>query len=165
VEPEETVMDDYDVGLACLNGHRINGSSNDFPQFNSKFCENCGAEAIDRCPACSRQLRGSYRGALTIGSWEPSAFCYECGASFPWTAKRIEAAKLLACEAYYLTDEQQATLAGTFDDLLRDTPMTPVAVSRFKKLTSKAGSATASALRDVLVDIVAEGAKRSIWGQ
>lgn len=160
-----TLADGYDVGLACMNGHGINGSSTHLPQFNSQFCEECGAAAIGSCPACSSPIRGRYRGGvLTTRSWEPRAFCHACGAAYPWTASRLEAARLLAEEADELTEAERVVLVGTLDNLLADTPMTAVAVGRFKKLTTKAGEVTASALRDVLVDIVSEGAKRSIWG-
>lgn len=155
----------YDVGLACLNGHGINGSSTRLPQFNAAFCGECGARSIDECPACQRPLLGSYRGSfLSTSPWTPSAFCTECGEAYPWTSSRLEAARLLVEEAEDLDDDERAVLSGTFEDLVGDTPRTPVAVNRFKKLATKAGAPTASALKDVLVGVVTEGAKRAIWG-
>jgi hypothetical protein len=159
------MTDGYDVGLACTNGHGVNGSSTHLPEFNAKFCQDCGAEAISRCPQCATAIRGTYSGGVLITrAWVPSAFCFECGAAYPWTTNRLAAARALAEDADSLSDDERTVLAGTFDDLLRDTPMTPVAANRFKKLAAKAGTSTAAALRDVLVDVISEGAKRSIWG-
>ena len=159
------MADGYDVGLACTNGHKVNGSSTHMPEFNAKFCPDCGAQAISTCPQCETAIRGTYwGGALNTSPWVPSAFCHECGAPYPWTVNRLAAARAVAEDADSLSADEQTALAATFDDLLRDTPMTPVAVNRFKKLAAKAGLSTASALREVLIGVISEGAKRSLWG-
>lgn len=158
-------MEGFDVGIACLNGHAVNGSSTRRPQFNAKFCDECGAPCVDACYACSTKLRGRYwGGAIVTRAWAPAAFCFACGEPYPWTAARLDAARALALEADLLSVEEQQSLVATFDDLIRDTPRTPVAATRFKRLMTKAGTGTASGMKDILVEVVAEATKRSIWG-
>ena len=91
------------------------------------------------------------------------AFCLHCGASYPWTDARLKAARELAHELDGLSAAEKEALAKSLDDLVKDTPSTPVAATRFKKLTVKAGKGTVAAFRDILVDIVSETAKKMIW--
>jgi hypothetical protein len=76
----------------------------------------------------------------------------------------LEAGRQLALEAEDLDDDERRQLADSLDDLVRDTPSTPGAAGRFKRLAAKAGKGTANALRDVMVDITSEAAKKVIWG-
>ncbi len=117
------------------------------------------------CPICQHPIRGEYHVAGFIGgsSYTPPAYCSECGKPFPWTEGRLAAAREFALEAEHLTDEERKELADTFDDLTRDVPRTQVAAARFKRLVAKAGIGTASALRDILVSIASETAKKAIW--
>jgi hypothetical protein len=96
-------------------------------------------------------------------SYEPPAFCGECGKPFPWTERRLEAARELALEADHLSDEERKQLAESLPDLARDTPRTQVAATRFRRLAAKAGAETANALRAVLIDVMSEAAKKAIW--
>jgi len=52
----------------------------------------------------------------------------------------------------------------TLDDIVADTPKTPVAASRFKRLVAKPGGAAAEAFMDIFTDIASETAKKMIWG-
>jgi hypothetical protein len=96
--------------------------------------------------------------------YKPPAFCGDCSKSFPWTQRRLDAARDLALEAEHLSKEEQRQLADAMPDLVRDVPRTQVAAARFKRLAAKAGAGTASALRAVLVDVASEAAKKAIWG-
>jgi hypothetical protein len=69
----------------------------------------------------------------------------------------------MALEADALTAVEQKQLTEAFDDLVRDTPRTPVAVSRTRKLLSKAGKTIADGVRDILVDIASEAVKKQLW--
>jgi len=157
----------YDVAEVCLNGHTSNDSTVQYPRHNKPFCDRCGAKTITSCPACSTPIRGDYRVPGVIGfssSFHPPAFCYQCGATMPWTSAAMTAARLLAEETEGLTDEEREGLARTLDDLIHDSPMTQVAASRFKRLLSKAGHGAAESFRELLVDVVSEAAKKAIWG-
>jgi hypothetical protein len=77
---------------------------------------------------------------------------------------KIEAAQELASEINELTDDERELLAKSIDEIIKDTPKTTVAATRFKKLLAKVGSPIAESFREILVDIISETAKKSIWG-
>jgi hypothetical protein len=71
---------------------------------------------------------------------------------------------MLTEEDENLTDDDRQLLQQTLDDLTKDGPATTLAAARFKRLVSKAGAGTASGLKEILVNVASEAAKRSIWG-
>jgi hypothetical protein len=103
-------------------------------------------------------------GSITASPYVSPAYCGSCGAIFPWTRQRIEAAKQLADEAGRLSRRERELLKRSIDDLVRDTPATQLAAARFKRLAEKAGYGAAVAFREILVNVVSEAAKRAIWG-
>lgn len=155
----------YDVAEVCPNGHVANHSTQTYPQHNRTFCEKCGEKTITKCPACHEPIRGDYHVSGYVGpsGYEPPAFCSDCGRPFPWTDRRLAAAKELVLEAEHLTADERIQLAETLDDIVRDVPRTQIAAMRFKRLATKAGAATAGALRDIIVDVASETAKKIIW--
>lgn len=160
-------MGEYDTAQICTNGHVINECAATLPLHNSPYCSKCGAETIMSCQHCQARILGSYHspGVLSFGGMMTApAFCRNCGKAFPWTATRIETARLLADETDSFSSTEREELKLTFDDLVRDTPKTTLATSRFKKFMSKTGKETAQAFRDILVDVVSESVKKSIWG-
>ena len=48
--------------------------------------------------------------------------------------------------------------------MTKDSPKTQVASLRFKKVMSKVGNSVASGVRDIVVDVLSEAAKKAIWG-
>ena len=152
----------YDTAQICLNGHMINSSSVESPQFSKDFCTTCGKSTITQCPNCKTPIRGYYHGGA---SFEPDVphFCHGCGQSYPWTAARIEAAQELASELDGLDDHERKLLAGTIDDIVRDSPKTTVAATRFKKIIAKSGKVAIDSFKEILVDVVSETAKKMLW--
>lgn len=158
-------METYDTGIACKNGHEINASATDYPQFNAAFCGKCGAPAIDECLECHAKLRGSYRGGVvTVQRWKPARFCHSCGAAYPWTREALSTARLLADEDEKLSDDDRQVLQMSLDDLTKDGPAATLAATRFKRVIAKAGASTASGIKEVMVNVLSEAAKKSIWG-
>jgi hypothetical protein len=98
-----------------------------------------------------------------MAEFQPPRFCAECGSAYPWTESSIAAARELAEEAGLLNREEKEVLIGTFNDLVQESPRTPVAVAKFKRLAKKAGSAFADALKTILVETVSEAVKRQLW--
>ncbi|WP_327195535.1 DUF2321 domain-containing protein [Sphingobium sp. Ant17] len=49
-------------------------------------------------------------------------------------------------------------------ELTKDSPKTQVASLRFKKVMTKVGASVASGVRDIVVDVLSEAAKKAIWG-
>ena len=156
----------YDVAQICKNGHVINSSAKDYPTRNQKFCEDCGQLTIMNCPSCQSPIRGQYHVTGVIGAFDYFApsFCHDCGKPFPWTEAALSAAKELVAEIEGLSDDERATLGGTFSDLINDTPFTPVAETRYKKIMRKVGKESYDAMRSILTDIVSETVKKTIFG-
>ncbi|WP_342315558.1 DUF2321 domain-containing protein [Lysobacter sp. FW306-1B-D06B] len=49
-------------------------------------------------------------------------------------------------------------------ELTKDGPKTQVASLRFKKVMAKVGSSVAFGVREIVVDVLSEAAKKAIWG-
>jgi hypothetical protein len=159
-----TAESGFDTAQVCINGHEVNASTRLSPEFNEKFCSTCGSETITACPTCKAPIRGHVRGSLAT-SYTPPKFCSGCGKAFPWTASTLHAARMYADELSDLTPEERQLLKGALDDLVKDTPATPLAAARFKKLLQKAGAGVLEAMRKLVIDIVSDTAKKAITGQ
>jgi hypothetical protein len=156
----------YDVAQICLNGHLITSHAETFPDGQRKFCANCGESTTKKCLACSANIRGYYHvpGVISlVDSYAVPAFCADCGKAYAWTERRLQAAKDLTAELDGLDGQEKAILSNSLEDLVRDTPQTTVAATRFKNLASKAGRTGAESLKTIMVDIVSEAAKKLIW--
>ena len=156
----------YDVAQICLNGHIVNDSFQEHPQHNKAFCDKCGEKTITQCPECKSSINGYYNveGVCGGGSVEAApSFCRNCGKPFPWTESKLKAAHELSQEIDNISDVERKMLAESIDDLVKDTPRTPLAVTRFKKIIAKAGSTIGGSIRDILVDIASETAKKALW--
>lgn len=157
--------DDYYSMLVCENGHVLTEclerSAND-----SAYCDTCGAKTISECPSCGAKIRGDLidSGVVMIG-FTPKAprYCPECGKPYPWTVAAIEALRELADLDDELDNIDKAVLVDSAKEAMTDNPKTKVAALKVKKVLGKAGKATASAARDLLVDVLAESAKKMIW--
>ena len=76
----------------------------------------------------------------------------------------MEAANELADELESLTLEEREQLKNSFPDLLSNTPKSAVAEIRFKKIIKKVGSDAYDGLKTILVDVVSETVKKSLFG-
>jgi hypothetical protein len=155
----------YDTAQICINGHVITDSIVTSPEVSQKFCNKCGAPTITNCQTCNASIRGFHHldGIIYSSDYKLPNFCPECGKPYPWTDAKLKAAKELSDELENLSPEERETLKKSLDDIVRDTPQTPVAATRFKKIAAKAGKVAADGLRDILVDIASEAAKKVIW--
>jgi len=158
----------YDTAQICINGHVINSQSVSRPDHNSDFCDKCGAATITECQNCNKPIRGIYHSpyhliSSDVTSFALRSFCPECGKAYPWTETRLKAAKELSDELENLSPEEREILKKSLDDIVWDTPQTPVAATRFKRLVAKAGPVVADSFRKILVDVLSETAKKIIW--
>jgi hypothetical protein len=157
----------HDTAQICLNGHVVNDSFHRYPQFNQKFCSQCGELTITQCEQCRKPIKGHFHVPGFVGSSQPlipENFCPDCGKPYPWFAKKLNVAKELAEELEELTPEEREKLRKSLDDLVRDTPSTELAGIRFKKIMKKVGKGSYEMMKDVLTDIVSETAKKAIFG-
>ncbi len=155
----------YDTAQICINGHVVTSSIISSPDIGQKFCKKCGAPTITNCQECNTSIRGfrHLKGVIYFPDYELSSYCPDCGKPYPWTEAKLKAAQELSDELDNLSPEEREMLKKSLDDIVRDTPQTTVAVNRFKKLVAKAGKPAADAFRDILVDVLSEAVKKSIW--
>ena len=118
------------------------------------------------CPSCGAAIRGYYCLPGFIGgmSYIRPAYCHSCGQPYSWTTSSMEAANELADELESLTLEEREQLKNSFPDLLSNTPKSAVAEIRFKKIIKKVGSDAYDGLKTILVDVVSETVKKSLFG-
>jgi hypothetical protein len=155
----------YDAALVCRKGHVINDSVQQFPQHNSAFCEKCGAEAVSQCAKCSEPIRGEYHvpGVITLSaSYKPPPYCHKCGSAFPWTDALLRALSEYL-EIVGATESEQSALTSSVPALVADSPETTVAVAKWKRYLAKAGKEVASGVKNILVDVISDVAKRSLF--
>jgi hypothetical protein len=152
----------YDTAQICTNGHVINEQLVSSPHINKKFCDKCGAPTITTCQYCNATIKGAYHTRTTTSSYARKSFCPDCGKPYLWTEAKLKAAKELADELNKLSLEEREMLKKSIDDIIRDTPQTPVAATRVKKLIVKAGKPAAEAFRKLFIDVASETAKKII---
>ncbi|NIO38798.1 MAG: DUF2321 domain-containing protein [Burkholderiales bacterium] len=156
----------YDLAQICQNGHVINSMARDYPNSNQDHCDRCGAPTIMACPSCNTGIRGYYHvpGVFGVDRYTAPAFCYKCGEPFPWTASGLIAAEALTEELEGLTNDERQSLKKSLNDLIRETPNTRVAETRFKRLMKKVGKDGYESMRSILTDIVSETVRKTLFG-
>lgn len=142
----------------------ITDNADAYPEHKCAYCSECGTQTIMNCPNCNSEIRGEYFVEGIYGGAEGSvpAYCHQCGNPYPWTEAKLQAANDLADELDELSQEDRELLKGTFADLMKESPQTEVAAIRFKKVLAKVGRETAKTVRDLVVDIASETAKKVI---
>ncbi len=156
----------YDTAQICLSGHVINSAVKASPEHSAKFCKVCGESTFTTCAVCKTEIRGKH---FMKGVWDLSArialprFCEVCGNPYPWTQAKMKAAQDLVSVVDNLSEEERNELRNSVDDIVKDTPQTTIAATRFKKLIKKADKGAAEGFKNILTDIISEAAKKMIW--
>ncbi|EOI53405.1 DUF2321 domain-containing protein [Enterococcus gilvus] len=151
----------------CLNGHQVtdhySSSNNPNPP---EFCELCGEKVIVTCPNCEQAILGDrdIDGVITVGFTKSVPnYCKSCGTPFPWTQKILEGAAELVALDDGLSDQDKQLIESAIPDLLVDTPKTKVAEAKFSKGYSKASKLVKDSLYNLLVDVLSETVKKTIF--
>jgi hypothetical protein len=153
---------EYEVSEICLNRHVTNaGIYVLYPGDLLKRCEKCGEQTTTTCLHCGKEIRRRLGAGMIFDG--PPSFCREYGEPYPWTERALAEATELVEEQQLLSDQEKQELKNTLPDLVKDTPRTQVAAMKFKRLATKAGTEALGMLRDVLVDIASETAKKIIF--
>jgi hypothetical protein len=161
-EDKSSKSDCYDIAQICFNEHVINSATRQMPEYSKPFCDKCGEKTIAECPACNKSIQGYYWGGCSLHDVAPQ-HCIYCGQAFPWTQRKIEAAIELFVEESQAQGEEAEEFKRDVSDIVKDTPRVPVAASRFKRAMKKVGDPVGNAIRDIIVDIASESAKKIIW--
>jgi len=156
-------MSKFYTAQICKNGHVITAYADEYTYYCENFCSKCGAETIQTCPNCNHPIKGKIADVFNTSQYVQPLYCHSCGSPFPWTKDRIDATQELIELELDLTDLQKQDLANNIYSLVSDSPRTQVAAVKFKSILSKVGKSTASAAKDILVDIISETAKKIIW--
>ncbi len=152
----------YYTAQMCLNGHVITHALERKPESASDHCQHCGAGTITDCPECKAKIRGGLVDRPTL-DYKAPGFCYSCGNPYPWTLARLEAAKELISLQPDLSEQDKRAMDNSIDEIVKDTPRTIVEASKLKIAISKVGVVVGQGLRDILVDVASETAKKIIW--
>lgn len=157
----------YRIAEVCPNGHVSTSAADRNPELREKYCSLCGEATLTACPKCTQPIRGYFHvdGVISAGSYyEPPSFCHACGNAFPWTERKISGAIELLQAGSDLTPTEIEQVRSDLSELTKDSPKTPAASLRFKKVLSKVGATVASGVKDIIVDILSEATKKAIWG-
>lgn len=149
----------------CLNGHHTTSRFESSPEYHSKFCPDCGAETITKCPNCNSNIKGKveYDSVVFIGEgYTPPSFCYACGTAFPWMQSAIDSAVELAQLSDALSVSEIALFQTDLKDLSVESPKTQVAIVRTKALLGKVGKEIGSGLKSIIIEIASEAAKKAM---
>ena len=162
-------MGTYRTAEVCPNGHVSTDSADTQPELREKFCSKCGEPTITQCPNCQTNIRGHYFVerviSLRSGYESPPAFCFNCGKPFPLTERKLKAAVELVEAGAALSETELAQFREDLNELTKDTPQVQVASMRLKEVMAKVGHSIASGVRDIVVDVISEAAKKAISGQ
>lgn len=157
-------MSEYLPASICLNGHIMNSKKSNF----QKYCSICGESVISQCNHCNAPLRGdlSYSGfTVEKRSDKKDYYCHSCGKPYPWTERIINSSIELLSLDKDLTDEEKTILKSAIPDLIVETPKTQVAVVKYKNIIAKAQKTIKDAMYQLLVDVVSETIKNSLFPQ
>jgi hypothetical protein len=156
----------FDVAQICTNGHVANSMAQEYPNSNRDYCDKCGAPTITECPSCKAKIRGYYHvpGVIAMTRYDRPSYCHNCGSPYPWTKGALEAASEMADLLDELSKEEKLELKKSIEELVSDSPKAEVAVIRFKKLMKKAGSEAATSMKSVIISVLSEAIKRSLFG-
>lgn len=160
-------MGTYRLAEICPNGHVVTASADQYPEHREKFCSKCGEETLTQCPYCKSTIRGQYESSRFGGSfgYTRPAHCHNCGSPFPWTGRKLDGVIEYLQAGADLTTEEIQQLRTDLTDLTKDdSPKTQVASLRFKKVMAKVGTSVATGVREIIVDVLSEAAKKAIWG-
>ncbi len=153
----------YRNAIICTNGHVISAISTTGDNSNCKYCTDCGEATLTTCKHCNSYIQGLYFSPGVVygkRSFDAPSFCHNCGKAYPWTIEKLKAIEELLFIDQSLSQAEAETLAKDLDSLMIDIPKTKVIATKMKLAFPKLDPAIKGVLRDLLVDISSETAKK-----
>ncbi|WDA69233.1 DUF2321 domain-containing protein [Lactococcus lactis] len=151
----------------CLNGHQITTCFEmDDSSDNSEYCQECGKKVISACPNCSKPILGAYISDFILDfdfSCAIPKYCRYCSNPYPWTELVINTTKEILSLEDGINESDKTLINDSIPDLLVDTPKTNLAIVKFKKGFASTSAIVKESLRELLVDIISETAKKAIF--
>lgn len=62
-----------------------------------------------------------------------------------------------------ISPDEQETLKQSVDSLVRDSPETELAATRFKRIMAKVGAESYAAMKSILINVLSETAKKTLY--
>ncbi|WP_370837405.1 DUF2321 domain-containing protein [Megasphaera sp.] len=155
----------------CMNGHITTGNIEHNPERRETYCHICGAPTITECPSCHASIRGDYDLAdgddifslrVPLRLTQPLAYCTKCGHPFPWTNSALSAAKELI-QMSNLSISDIDFFNKNIDKILYESPSSTVAIVKIKKILEKVGKFSIDIIKQTLISVASETAKRILW--
>jgi len=152
----------WDVALICTNGHLVNDRSRGMPALNAACCSICGAHAISACSGCREPIPGYFYQDAGRPLERIPQYCHACGRPMPWTERSMSGARALIRELASLDPYERDQLRRSIDDIIRETPKTPLAILRINRVLERLGGEQAQALREILISVASEPVKQRL---
>ncbi|CDR51752.1 DUF2321 domain-containing protein [Staphylococcus schweitzeri] len=151
----------YEWATICLNGHVASSSEANYV----KFCKECGKSTVSQCNNCGIAIQGNYYVPEIIGifKYDLPYYCHNCGSPYPWTKTLLDNAVELVSLDDELPEEHKKIIKNAIPDLIIESPTTPLAQAKYKKYAIHAADYVQEGLKNLLVDIVSESVKKSIF--
>jgi hypothetical protein len=92
---------------------------------------------------------------------EIDAYCYQCGAPYPWTVARLEAGRKLI-ELSNEAPSEKESLKADLSAVTSDTPKAKVAALRLMRFIAKAGAEIGPPLRQIVIDVTTATIKKDL---
>lgn len=102
---------------------------------------------------------------ITANKTPAPSYCYNCGNPYPWTESALESAKELLALENILSQDELDYFNENMPSITVDTPKTKVVATKLNMYISKASSVVGSTLKDIIVEIGSETAKKIILGE
>lgn len=158
-------MSGYHIAQICKNGHVITSYANVDVSYREDYCSDCGSQTIMQCPNCNKSIKGSAIEYGYLGNYIAPSYCYTCGNPFPWTEDKLSTTQELLELDNVLSADELSYLTANLNSLLVDTPKTKLVATKLKLALTKISTVTASAIKDIIIDISSEAAKKIIMGE
>ena len=155
----------YATAQVCLGGHAITGNIEVDHAMLSPSCPYCGEKTITHCPSCDAPIRGDYiaPGVYNLLDYHPPAYCWNCGQPLPWTKAKLDEVEAAAKDSGVLSNDELETLHKSLPNIIADKPQTIFSARRISAILKKLPKVAAQDVHNVIVDIVAETAKRILF--
>lgn len=155
-------MTQYNKATICLNGHVLSSSTKNY----LKYCKQCGSETMSTCPSCKNYIHGEpvVEFPWLLGEYIPPSYCHECSNPYPWTSQVLENAIELIALDDDIPKEHKEIIKLALPDIITETPTTPVAVAKYKKFMSVAADYTKNGMKNLLIDVISDTVKKSMFG-
>lgn len=150
----------YYPAFICGNGHCRSSFAH---TCTDKFCEQCGAAIISKCPHCGNTIQGRYDGAFGYpAKYIVPSYCKDCGKPYPWTSSAIQAAIDILAEDESLSTDAYEKIVEILPDVVTETPKSQLAVIRLKNALKSIGKFAAEGLRQFIIDFGCEVVKQQM---